>query len=51
MEPRVPLLVLQLQTAKEILGEVFDATQADVEEMIRQRIIEIQAMSSWPPES
>jgi len=35
----VPLSYLELQTAKEILGEVFHARPEDVEEMIRQRMV------------
>jgi hypothetical protein len=34
------LAILELESAKEILGEVFDATPKDVDEMIRQRIME-----------
>jgi len=30
--------VLQLETAKEILGEVFDTSSSEVDEMIRQRL-------------
>lgn len=37
---RVDPAVLELETAKEILREVFDTTQSEVEEMIRQRIAE-----------
>ena len=37
---RIDMQVLELETAKEILGEVFDTTQSEVEEMIRQRIAE-----------
>jgi hypothetical protein len=37
---RIDLPILQLETAKEILGEVFAATPAEVEEMIRERIAE-----------
>ena len=40
IEPRrrVNTKVLELQTAKEILAEVFHARPADVEEMIQRRI-------------
>jgi hypothetical protein len=34
------LEALEFETAKEILGEVFNATPSDVEEMIQQRIME-----------
>ncbi len=37
---RIDPAVLELETAKEILREVFDTTQSEVEEMIRQRIAE-----------
>lgn len=37
---RVDLKALELQTAKEILREVFGTTPAEVEEMIRLRIEE-----------
>ncbi len=37
---RVDLKALELQTAKEILCEVFGTTSAEVEEMIRQRLVE-----------
>ncbi|OPY53611.1 MAG: hypothetical protein A4E48_00745 [Methanosaeta sp. PtaU1.Bin060] len=37
---RVDLKALELQTAKEILREVFGTTPAEVEEMIRQRVKE-----------
>ena len=42
IEPRmmVNLKVLELQTAKEILAEVFHARPADVEEMIQRRLEE-----------
>jgi hypothetical protein len=36
----VGLKVLELQTAKEILAEVFHARPADVEEMIQRRLEE-----------
>ena len=36
----VNLKVLELQTAKEILAEVFHARPADVEEMIQRRLEE-----------
>jgi hypothetical protein len=38
--PMVGLKVLELQTAKEILAEVFHARPADVEEMIQKRLEE-----------
>jgi hypothetical protein len=38
--PMVGLNVLELQTAKEILAEVFHTRPADVEEMIQRRIEE-----------
>jgi len=37
---RIDLKALQLETAKEILAEVFGTTSADVEEMIRLRLAE-----------
>jgi hypothetical protein len=37
---RVDLKAQELQTAKEILREVFGTTPAEVEEMIRQRVKE-----------
>jgi len=42
IEPRrrVNTKVLELQTAKEILAEVFHARPADVEEMIQRRLEE-----------
>jgi hypothetical protein len=38
--PMVGLNVLELQTAKEILAEVFHTRPADVEEMIQRRLEE-----------
>jgi hypothetical protein len=35
---RVDLPIMQLETAKEILGEVFDTSSSEVDEMIRQRL-------------
>lgn len=37
---RVDLKTLELQTAKEILREVFGTSPAEVDEMIRQRVEE-----------
>ncbi len=37
---RIDIMSLQLETAKEILGEVFSAPSSEVDEMIRQRISE-----------
>ena len=37
---RVDLPIMQLETAKEILGEVFDTSSSEVDEMIRQRLAE-----------
>jgi hypothetical protein len=37
---RVDLLIMQLETAKEILGEVFDTSSSEIDEMIRQRLAE-----------
>ena len=37
---RVDLKALELQTAKEILCEVFGTTSAEVDEMIQQRLAE-----------
>jgi hypothetical protein len=54
-EPRmmVSLKVLELQTAKEILAEVFHARPADVEEMIQRRL-EVRSLPDveniWPEE-
>ena len=39
-KPMVGLNVLELQTAKEILAEVFHTRPADVEEMIQKRLKE-----------
>ncbi len=36
----IDLASMELEAAKEILGEIFDAKPADVEEMIRQRLEE-----------
>ena len=56
IEPRmmVNLKVLELQTAKEILAEVFHARPADVEEMIQRRLEERslpEEENIWPVES
>ncbi len=37
---RIDLPIMQLDTAKEILGEVFDTTSSEVDEMIRLRLAE-----------
>jgi hypothetical protein len=37
---RVDLPIMQLETAKEILGEVFDTSSSEVDEMIRLRLAE-----------
>jgi hypothetical protein len=37
---RLDVSVLQLETAKEILGEVFGTTSSEVDEMIKHRMIE-----------
>ncbi len=37
---RIDLPIMQLETAKEILGEVFDTSSSEVDEMIRQRLAE-----------
>ena len=44
-----PLAFLELETAKEILKEVFNTTPSDVEEMIRQRIIELECREEAEP--
>lgn len=36
----IDLASMELEAAKEILGEIFDAKRTDVEEMIRQRLEE-----------
>jgi hypothetical protein len=36
----IDLAAMELEAAKEILGEIFGAKPADVEEMIRQRLAE-----------
>jgi vacuolar-type H+-ATPase subunit E/Vma4 len=36
----IDLASMELEAAKEILGEIFDAKPSDVEEMIRQRLEE-----------
>jgi hypothetical protein len=41
---RLDRKALELDTAKEILGEVFGTTQAEVEEMIRLRLAEQEAL-------
>ena len=49
LEPRIRVnhRLLELQTAKEILAEIFHARPSDVEEMIRMRLEE----KSWSKES
>jgi hypothetical protein len=37
---RIDLPIMQLETAKEILGEVFDTSSSEVDEMIRLRLAE-----------
>ena len=37
---RIDMPIMQLETAKEILGEVFDTSSSEVDEMIRQRLAE-----------
>jgi len=37
---RIDLPIMQLETAKEILSEVFDTSSSEVDEMIRQRLAE-----------
>lgn len=37
---RLPITLLELQIAKEILGEIFDVTPRDVDEMIERRVVE-----------
>ena len=52
--PMVGLKVLELQTAKEILAEVFHARPADVEEMIKIRLEERSLPDEeniWPEKS
>lgn len=41
---RLDRKALELQTAKEILEEVFGTTSAEVEEMIRLRLVEQEAL-------
>jgi len=41
---RLDLKAMELDTAKEILREVFGTSSADVEEMIRQRLAEREQM-------
>ena len=41
---RLDRKVIELETAKEILGEVFGTTPAEVEEMIRLRLEEQEAL-------
>lgn len=41
---RLDRKVIELETAKEILGEVFGTTLAEVEEMIRLRLSEQEAL-------
>ena len=46
-------VVLELETAKEILAEVFNAGPGDVEEMIQMRLAErswIEKTEIWPKE-
>ena len=40
IEPRANIRVLELETAKEILAEVFRVRPADVEDMIQRRLEE-----------
>jgi hypothetical protein len=35
---RLPSSILELKAAKEILGEIFDASAEEVEEMLRERL-------------
>jgi hypothetical protein len=42
----LPLEFLELETAKEILGEVFNTSASDVDEMIQQRMTEMDAVMS-----
>jgi hypothetical protein len=56
IEPRMAadLKVLELQTAKEILAEVFDARPGEVEEMIQRRLEErdgLEEKENWQEES
>jgi hypothetical protein len=44
--PMVSGKAMELQTAKEILAEVFHAQPGEVEEMIQRRLVE----RSWPEE-
>ena len=37
---RVDLPIMQHETAKEILGEIFDTSSSEVDEMIRQQLAE-----------
>jgi len=54
LEPRIRVnpRLLELQTAKEILGEIFHARPGEVEEMIQNRLEETswREESSWPDE-
>jgi hypothetical protein len=55
IEPRrrVNTKVLELETAKEILAEIFHARPADVEEMIQMRLEErswLEEQEIWPEE-
>ncbi|NMB86408.1 MAG: hypothetical protein A4E44_01033 [Methanosaeta sp. PtaB.Bin018] len=49
IEPRLAISsrAMELQTAKEILAEVFDARPGEVEEMIQRRLVE----RSWYEET
>jgi hypothetical protein len=56
IEPKlmISLKILELQTAKEILAEVFHALPADVEDMIQMRLEERSLPNEeniWPEES
>ena len=55
--PNVDLRVLELQSAKEILAEIFGVRISDVEEMIQNRYEEVcceanryEEMEQWPRE-
>ena len=54
IEPRLAadLKVLELQTAKEILAEIFGTRPSEVEKMIKSRLEERSRLeeSSWPEE-
>jgi hypothetical protein len=56
IEPRlaVDLKVIELQTAKEILAEIFHTRPGEVEEMIQRRLEEkdgLEEKENWPEES